>query len=197
MVSIKLLGIGLLTSLLFCCSSAQVIAPASAPLRPGDVSFQQIANSCEKLIVKLGLKRFSPSRLKMDLKEFSSLPRYWDCTTSPYDYSFKVSPETGAVMSFYYMSRRQDQYKRKNRTRKQFFNSQPQAKAHLSRLARVLGVPGSARMDRFEWKKDGQVKDANTAGYVGARFVDANGKLLATLTCDPQDGVLVTFSRSR
>jgi hypothetical protein len=101
------------------------------------------------------------------------------------------------VMSYYNNARRRKQYRKEGRTGQQYFLSEAQAKAHIRRLADLLEVPSSTVLTGFVWKKDGQVKDANSAGSVGAVFKDSAGRVVATLSCDPQDGALVEFSRTR
>jgi hypothetical protein len=69
--------------------------------------------------------------------------------------------------------------------------------AHLRIFATRMGVPKSAKTGKLEWVGEGEVKDANPSGFVACRFLDSNGKSLAIVNCDPQDGMLMMFRWER
>jgi hypothetical protein len=108
-----------------------------------------------------------------------------------------LDAQSGQLFLYSFEGRSQDQLHNRGRTGTQRFSSAAEAKAHLRAIATALGVPASATLANFVWKTDGQVRDQNTAGEVGAVFKDATGKVVAALHCDPQDGALVEFSRTR
>ena len=122
--------------------------------------------------------------------------RDWDVDTSGHDHWVKLD-EVGNVVMYAFQGRMQEQYRGKGRTGKQFFRNAAQAKAHVRALATKLGVPTNTVLKSFSWKKDGEAADANSAGAVGGSFVDPKGRLVAAMSCDPQDGELVYFTRHR
>jgi uncharacterized SAM-binding protein YcdF (DUF218 family) len=113
----------------------------------------------------------------------------------PKGHQVDVDASHGRVTMYYNFGRSDDQYRRRGRTGKQRFTNEADAKQYVRNLATKLGIPTDTVMTNFSWKKDGQVKDANSAGSFGAVFVDAQGNLRGTVSCDPQDGVLVVFTR--
>jgi hypothetical protein len=123
--------------------------------------------------------------------------REWDVTTGGHVFALRIDAKTGQLMSFEFHQRREEQYRGLGRTGKQKFSRTEDAKRYIVALAAKLQVPPSAKLTGFDWKKDGAVKDANTAGSVGSVFKDGTGRVVATISCDPQDGALVYFSRSR
>ena len=101
----------------------------------------------------------------------------------------------GNVNFYAFQARRQDQFRNKGRTGKQFCQNAAQAKAHLYAVATKLGIPFGSVLKSFSWARDGEVADANSAGSFGGSFVDSHGKMLAAMSCDPQDGQLVFYVR--
>jgi hypothetical protein len=110
-------------------------------------------------------------------------------------YTIMVDAVDGSFRGFTNGVRRWQQYKNKGRTGKEAFTTEVAWRNHLQTLGRHLGVPETATLGSITWKRDGQVKDANSAGYVGGTFRDHSGKAIAIINCDPQDGVLVMFTR--
>ncbi len=106
----------------------------------------------------------------------------------------RVDALDGSLRGYTNNARRQDQFKGRGRTGRSIFLTEARAREHLTRLALQLGVPKGATISLFKWVRDGGVRDANSAGYIGA-FFSVNGKRVALVNVDPQDGALVIFSR--
>ena len=164
-------------------------------LLPGELTPQMIAAKASDFLRMLGR---NPGDLRDCRVSASPLRdrRDWDVDTSGHDHTLMLD-EVGNVVLYAFQARRHDQNRGRGRTGKQFFRNAAQAKAHVRALATKLGVPANTVLKSFSWKKDGEVADANSAGAVGGSFMDAKGRLVAALSCDPQDGELVFFVRHR
>lgn len=103
----------------------------------------------------------------------------------------EVDTTSGRIRTARNMKRRNEQYRKQNRTGDSMFSSEASAKNRLRLVATQCGVPSHATLVNFGWKRDGEVKDANSAGTVWGNYKLANEAY--HLSIDPQDGVLVSF----
>jgi hypothetical protein len=175
----------------------QVVGAHSDTPRQGEMSANQIAHRATAAIAALGRDPGSIAKMWVSLETFVRGERRWDVLTEGKAHLARFDAISGELMSYYFQTRRYDQLKNRGRTGLQYFPNETAAKARIRAIATSLGVPASATMAGFEWKRDGQVKDQNSAGSVGAVFKDNQGRVIATVSCDPQDGVLVCFTRTR
>jgi hypothetical protein len=176
---------------------AQVVGPTSLHSASGELQFKEAASRAATVLGNLGINPGNKSRMWLSLQDYVRGHREWLVFTEDKSWALALDAKNSTLMSLYFQGRRHQQYEGKGRTGKQFFRTESQARQHLLMLARKLDVPSSAKLTSFAWKKDGEVKDANSYGEVGGVFKDSSGRVVATLNCDPQDGVLVEFSRTR
>lgn len=119
----------------------------------------------------------------------------WKVISERSEYWISVDAKTGAFRGFLNNARRHQQWKGVGRTSEVRFNTDAAWKAHLVALGKHFGLPQSATLSDFVRKRTGEVKDSNNSGYIGAKFRDSAGEVIAIINCDPQDGVLVMFTR--
>lgn len=106
-----------------------------------------------------------------------------------------VDAVSGRLLSLYNQKRRREQYKGIGRSGVQYFTSEQAAKNHLRMVATKLGMPTEAVFSKLTWKRDGEVKDASTAGSVFANY-RIPGRETFVVGVDPQDGVFVSYVRT-
>ena len=164
-------------------------------LLPGELSPPMIATKASSFLRMIGRNAGDLSDSRVSASPLRDR-RDWDVDTNGHEHWIKLD-EVGNVVMYAFQARRTEQYRGRGRTGKQFFRNAAQAKSHLRALATKLGVPTNTVLKSFSWKKDGEVADANSAGAVGGSFVDPKGRLVAAMSCDPQDGELVYFTRHR
>lgn len=103
---------------------------------------------------------------------------------------FEISPSDGRIIMYRNLDRVESNFRRKTLRNSKFKNSSD-AKAHLIRLAKKIGVPDDAKLESFEFKQDGQVKDADSSGYFAGRY--GKDGYVAIVNCDIYDGALILF----
>ena len=177
--------------------AAQVVQSNSSARREGELTAQEASIAASAALARVGVDIGDRTRMLVQLRDFVRGHRKWECWSDPYTYLCKVDAASGELMSYYNEARRHEQYRGLGRTGRQYFQSEAQAKNRIRTLANLLGVSASTTLTGFAWQRDGEVRDQNSAGSVGAVFKNSEGQVVATISLDPQDGVLVTFSRTR
>lgn len=120
----------------------------------------------------------------------------WTVLTSGGKIMVMIEAKTSKIIGIANMERRYQQYRGIGRTGRLFITSESKARVYLRGLADKLGVPSDASMQKVGWCKDGSVQDGNSTGYLGCVFKDDAGHVIATLSCDVQDGLMTMFSRT-
>ncbi len=110
--------------------------------------------------------------------------------------SVHVSAVNGRVRGFYNSRLSNLQFRRIGRTGKLLHDTEAEWKAYLIALGKRLSLP-VAGVTNFNWVRESQRKDANRAGRVTCRLMGADGRRLARISVDPQDGTLYHFMDDR
>lgn len=174
---------------------AQVVQHGSGSPKPGEWTANQVFDSCKKLFKALGLKTEGIAQMKLNYRPMRRGPGEWHCRKEPEQYFITFLASNGMVTEFGFGKRLMSHATGGGRSNKQFFKNEKQARAHLLKLARALGVPQNAEMSVFEWAKKADLALARPAPAMTAKFAIAKGKPFAEIVCDPSDGALVRYTR--
>lgn len=191
----------ILVALLLCVSSpAQNRAASRLPAqerisvggwKTGDVAPETALATATEWRTRLGLQRRAGSS-KTQLF-YTNRPNGRTINLDTDDgWEFTMDAKSGVVRLLFNTRRSDEQYRRLGRTGRALYRDAAAWKAHLRRWANRLGVPVGAGFVNFVRKGDGQVRDANSAGYVAATFGLGDGRRWI-VNCDPQDGALMMF----
>lgn len=159
--------------------------------KPGEISYETAVVKMTEIIVRLGFEAPTAVEEKCRIVRRPANSEY-DLRTKGGDWSCTVDAISGRIKSLLNRKRHNDQYKNRGRTGGQKFPSEQAAKNHLRTVATKLGVPASASLTHFGWKKDGEVRDANSSGAVYANY-RIPGREVFIVEVDPQDGVFIFF----
>lgn len=159
--------------------------------KPGEISYETAVVKMTEIIVRLGFEAPIAVEEKSRIMRRTSHSEY-ALATKGGDWICKVDTVSGRVTSIINQKRRDDQYRKRCRTGGQKFPSEQAAKNHLRTVATKLGVPATASLTHFGWKKDGEVRDANSSGAVYANY-RIPGREVFIVEVDPQDGVFIFF----
>lgn len=178
-------------------SFAQRIMPSEVRPQLSDISASQSVEYARQF------QRLAGQPLQ-DASDFTVILEEWEGVYAKRAYyvsskfaQIYVHSETGKIISFDNAKRSDDRYRKRGRSGAVFSRDEAVLKAHLEMIAGKFGLPADRIMSKFGIKGDLAVNDADRMGYFGCVFRNEAGKILATLACDIQDGVILEFTRSR
>lgn len=190
---------GTVTALLVAIAAvpvAQTVSRSAGRKLPGEMSHMQAVGKAQGVIRALTGANGDMRGAGVILDQDPRGRRFWEVTTKGL-LRLNIESKSGALLMYANLARSQDQFKGRGRTGRQRFATEAAWRGYLMAMLRRLGLPATLRIARFAWKRDGQVRDANSAGYVGAAFAGRDGREVAIVNCDPQDGTLMYFGRLR
>ena len=172
-------------------ATAQTILPNSLPIAANEPSAEQaFAAALPSLRVLTNLS-FQANSAKMAIREAQNKRRYWSIRVSTYEIQLYCNNQK--VRMFTNLGRLDEHYRNQNRTGIRKFASEQTMRTHLRKIATDLGIPTSTTIKRVTIRDDKDAVDSTTKGVFGAHFYNSNGKIVATLNCDIQDGTVLHF----
>ncbi len=174
--------------------------------RPGELSAEAAKSRVDAFLRAVGLAPFT-KRVDAELRltavrKSGARDREWSVeqySGSYGKYTAHVDPRDGRILWFRNYTKEYEQVKGLWRTGTTFYKSMAEAKAHLWRLGRAIGLPPDAEMIGIRAYGDNTPGkgDANQAGSLGCTFgVYPTGDRsiepmwIQTVSVDPQDGVV-------
>lgn len=193
----KGLDIILVTSTLTVIATGQSLRTRSLPTQSGELSMIQAYDRAVLACNNVGIA--TPSRNKASaslraLRTDVSTLRLWRIDLGR-EMILSVHSRTGAIASVNNIKRGYERHRKLGRTGSVFFSSAEGAKAHVLSIARKLGVPNNWQISNFRIRRDNE--GGAGWGITGGVFEDSNGKNIGTIAVDTQDGVLLSFTRSK
>lgn len=186
--------------ILFSClasrGQAQVVNPLSEVPKPGEQTAVAAAGKAKAILALIGYDDIDIKEMQMSLVDFGPSARWWTC--QPGDRSFLVllSPTSLKLLALENQKKIGEQLKFQNRTGRPFYSDLKQAKDKILSYGLKLGMPKGTYVSKLKVVRDGEREGSNKGGYLSAELRDATGKKVAGLSCDIQDGVLISFSVS-
>ncbi|HJP82144.1 MAG TPA: hypothetical protein VJ835_01450 [Fimbriimonadaceae bacterium] len=176
---------------------SQTLIPGKTIRTSADISLTSAANKARDFLVLLDMTPGIVDSYKGQLGKRYGFPgrRLWNITTP--SAWVHLDSQSGIITSFVDHKRLDDRYRGRNRTGKKFTTVEATAKAHLRAIATKLGVSANTQLTGYKMVGDGIGQDSNPMGYFGCVFKNSAGEVVATLSCDIQDGALLEYSRSR
>lgn len=171
--------------------AAQMTVVGVRENKSSEITFDVASTKFRNTVVALGFPQPKIEESKSRLVRHSMGADY-DMRTKSGDWQCNVDANTGDLLALTNRKRRNEQFKRQGRTGTQLFASEQAAKNHLRLVATKCGVPSNATFLSMRWKRDGEVKDANSAGAITANYRFA-GRESFQVVVDPQDGMFVSY----
>lgn len=175
-------------------AGAQQLRPGGLDRFRNEITLEKAAQSVARYLMILNKRDPGRGRYVGQIRGYDTVGRFWSIYDNPITFRIGIDTVTGQMVSYYNSSRAMNQFRQRGRTGRNRFSEAHAARSYLRYVARKLGVPEAAELRDFVLKADGQVRDANSTGYIGACFYE-HGNQVATLSCDVQDGTVLSFTR--
>lgn len=181
----------------YSCLSAQTYIPGRYKPTSGDMSMKAAVGKANSFLSLVGISPGTATEQKVRFTKRHGFPGRFQWEVTTLTYWVYLDSKSGLITSYVNAKRQDDRYRGKNRTGTRFVGSEQAAKSYLRTVATKLGVPRDSVIANFAIKRDGEGQDSRPMGRFGGVFKTAGGDIIATLSCDLQDGLILVYTRSR